>query len=115
MRNSRADLQGRGRHHVTHLTIKEKRPVVWADTLELVEAALEVQNLIGLYKVKITADGGQGFFKIILKSQIFQRQQKYTSDQRNTNSSAHVILFLYCLVLFSEHVFEFILCYLLCT
>ncbi|XP_043469388.1 uncharacterized protein LOC122503046 [Leptopilina heterotoma] len=45
---------------------KEKRPVIWADASELVEAAIESRNLIGHYKLKVMADGGQGFFKICI-------------------------------------------------
>ena len=45
---------------------KEKRPVVWADVEELLESVLEKRNLVGMYEIIVTADGGQGFFKICL-------------------------------------------------
>lgn len=41
----------------------EKRPVVWADAEELLKAVLENKNQIGNFKIKVMADGGQGFLK----------------------------------------------------
>ena len=45
---------------------KEKRPVIYANAEELVEAALDKRNLEGNYVInyviKVMADGGQGFF-----------------------------------------------------
>lgn len=43
---------------------KQERPVVWANAEQLVEAVVTKRNLIGNYKIKIMADGGQGFFKL---------------------------------------------------
>lgn len=45
-------------------TGKEKRPVVWADAEELLEAIINHRNLTGNIIVKVMADGGQGFLKI---------------------------------------------------
>lgn len=46
--------------------IKEFRPVVWADPSQLVDAVIEERGLIGFYKILVSADGGQGSFKICL-------------------------------------------------
>ena len=43
---------------------KEKRPVVWADAEELVEAVISERKITGRHVIKVMADGGQGFFKI---------------------------------------------------
>lgn len=45
---------------------KEKRPVVWADAEELLNAILEERGETGNVLIKVMADGGQGFFKICL-------------------------------------------------
>ncbi|CAH0558605.1 unnamed protein product [Brassicogethes aeneus] len=45
---------------------KEKRPAIWADAEELVNMVIEQRRHIGNCKIKIMADGGQGFFKICL-------------------------------------------------
>lgn len=43
---------------------REKRPCIWADAQELVEAVVDERKLVGSYTVKVMADGGQGFFKV---------------------------------------------------
>ena len=45
-------------------SVKHKRPVIWADAEQLLEAVLTGSQIIGNYTVKVMADGGQGFFKI---------------------------------------------------
>ena len=51
----------------TESSVKENRPVVWADAEELVEAVVTKRNLIGMHKIKIMADsGGIAFFKICM-------------------------------------------------
>ena len=47
-------------------SIKQKRPVVYADAEELLDAVIEERNLVGDVIIKVMADGGQGFFKISL-------------------------------------------------
>ena len=42
---------------------KESRPVVWE---EILSAVIEAQNLIGVPKIKIMADGGHNFFKVCI-------------------------------------------------
>lgn len=44
--------------------VKEKRPVVWADSEELLQAVLKARNVNDGVEIKVMADGGQGFFKI---------------------------------------------------
>lgn len=51
---------------VEKIKTKIKRPVVWAYADELLERILEERNIVGNYKVKIMADGGQGFLKICM-------------------------------------------------
>lgn len=48
----------------TDKKMKERRPVVWADAAELLEAVVEHRNQIGNFHVKLMADGGQKFFKM---------------------------------------------------
>ena len=45
-------------------SMKHKRPVIWADAKQLLEAVLPGRQIIGNYTVKVMAHGGQGFFKI---------------------------------------------------
>ena len=45
---------------------KEKRPVVYTTAEEIIERVVSERRIVGYYKVKVTADGGQGFFKICL-------------------------------------------------
>lgn len=47
-----------------NVVIREKRPVVWADTEKLIETIIDKRKIIGNYEVKVMADGGQSFFKI---------------------------------------------------
>lgn len=44
--------------------LKEKRPVVWADAEELLDAVICHRQFVGDLDIKITADDGGGFFKI---------------------------------------------------
>ena len=41
-----------------------KRPVIWADAEQLLEAVFTGRQIIGNYTVKVMVDGGQGFLKI---------------------------------------------------
>lgn len=45
---------------------KERRPVVLADTEELLEPVIEWRQFVGNYEVKIMADGEKGFFQICM-------------------------------------------------
>lgn len=46
------------------ITLKQRRPVVWANAEEILNTVIDKRGLIGNYLVKVMADGGQGFFKI---------------------------------------------------
>lgn len=47
-------------------TTKQKRPVVYADAQQLLDAVIEKRNLIGNILIKAMADSGQKFFKTSL-------------------------------------------------
>lgn len=44
--------------------VKQERPVVWANAESILNEVVERRSLVGYYKVKVLADGGQNFFKI---------------------------------------------------
>lgn len=61
-------------------TGKAKRPVVYADATELLEAVISERHLIGNYFVKVMADSGQGFLKMSM-SIIPEDHLKANSDE----------------------------------
>lgn len=46
--------------------IKKKRPIVYANASELLDAIIDKREMIGYVSVKLMADGGQDFFKMSL-------------------------------------------------
>lgn len=54
--------QGTFEFDVDNSVVKQKRPVVWANAEELVEAVIGKRNLTGYYIIKLMADGGRVFF-----------------------------------------------------
>ncbi|CAH0554824.1 unnamed protein product [Brassicogethes aeneus] len=53
---------------------KQKRKVIYADAESILEAVITHRQLIGSPKIKVMADGGQGFFKICLS--VFQSEDE---------------------------------------
>ncbi|CAH0547031.1 unnamed protein product [Brassicogethes aeneus] len=43
---------------------KQKRPVVWANAIDLLDSVIERRSIIGNFLIKVMADTGQGFFKL---------------------------------------------------
>lgn len=62
----------------------DERPVVYADAEELLEAVVKERGFEGNVLVKITADGGQGFFKICMS--IFPENYSAQSESDDSNS-----------------------------
>lgn len=66
------------------------RPVVFADAEELYEAVIAERQFEGNVSIKLMADGGQGFFKIIMS--IFPEGYSEQSKTDNDDSSDDFIL-----------------------
>ena len=68
---------------VEKTNLEEKRPVVYADAEELVEAVVSERSLIGNHIIKVMADGSQGIFKIcfsILPENYLESELDSSSD-----------------------------------
>lgn len=93
---------------VENSKLKESRPVIWADAENLLNVILTERNIIGNYKVKVMADGGQGFFKVSLSvlpedyiDGLKERDddlQKHTSANKNSLPSSVYKTILLCIV-----------------